>query len=58
VIDAASSLDAELFLETLVESGATVCGCGPVALLLPTLTLLPGARSSSNCSMTRHPGRG
>jgi hypothetical protein len=40
--DAAGSLDAALFLETLHRTGATVCGAGPIALLLETLRLLDG----------------
>ena len=41
--DAASSVDGEWFLETLSQSGATVCGAGPISLLLETLRRLPGA---------------
>lgn len=41
-IEAASSLDAGVFLDTLRESQATVCGYAPVALLLDTLTALGG----------------
>ncbi len=41
-IEAASSLDAELFLETLRENGSTVCGTGPIALLLDILQRLGG----------------
>ena len=41
-IEAAGSLDAALFLETLRESRATICGYEPVALLLETLTALGG----------------
>lgn len=37
VIDAAGSLDPALFLNTLRELGATVCGYEPIALLLATL---------------------
>jgi MEMO1 family protein len=37
VMDAAGSLDCALFLETLRETGSTVCGRAPVALLLDTL---------------------
>jgi MEMO1 family protein len=40
VMDDAGSLDAELFLEGLRHSGATVCGRAPIALLLRTLKLL------------------
>jgi hypothetical protein len=39
-IDAAGSLDSELFLGSLSETGATVCGADPIALLLDTLRLL------------------
>lgn len=42
VIDAASSLDPALFLETLRELDSTVCGYEPIALLLETLGFLPG----------------
>jgi AmmeMemoRadiSam system protein B/AmmeMemoRadiSam system protein A len=42
-MDAASSLDAERFLQTLQQNGATVCGTGPIALLLEVLRRLPGA---------------
>jgi AmmeMemoRadiSam system protein B/AmmeMemoRadiSam system protein A len=41
-IDAAGSLDATLFLETLARHDATVCGAAPIALLLDTLRRLPG----------------
>ena len=41
-IEAAGSLEAGLFLETLRQSKATVCGYEPVALLLETLTALGG----------------
>jgi len=37
VMDAASSLDADPFLDELSRSGATVCGYNPSALLLETL---------------------
>jgi AmmeMemoRadiSam system protein B len=37
VIAAAATLDSEMFLETLRESGATVCGYAPVSLLLETV---------------------
>jgi hypothetical protein len=40
--EAAGSLDSSLFLETLEESGATVCGSGPISLLLDVLNLLGG----------------
>ena len=36
-LDAAGSLDARLFLDTLREHGSTVCGYEPIALLLETL---------------------
>jgi AmmeMemoRadiSam system protein B len=39
----AGSLDAALFLEGLRDSGATVCGRAPIALLLWTLALRAGA---------------
>jgi hypothetical protein len=42
VIDAASSLDPTLFLDTLHELGSTVCGYAPIALLLDTISLLGG----------------
>jgi MEMO1 family protein len=42
VMEDAGSLDAELFLEGLRCSGATVCGRAPIALLLRTLSLLDG----------------
>ena len=42
VIDAAGSLDPTLFLDTLRELDSTVCGHGPIALLLETLGLLSG----------------
>ncbi|MGA2194153.1 MAG: AmmeMemoRadiSam system protein B [Bryobacteraceae bacterium] len=41
-IDAAGSLDSALFLETLAQHDATVCGAAPIALLLDTLRRLPG----------------
>ncbi|MGO9241424.1 MAG: AmmeMemoRadiSam system protein B [Bryobacteraceae bacterium] len=41
-ISAAGSLDPELFLESLQQTGATVCGSDPIALLLETLGLLGG----------------
>jgi len=40
--EAAGSLDSSLFLETLEERGATVCGSGPISLLLDVLQLLGG----------------
>ena len=40
VIDAASSIDSELFLKRLCQSGATACGRQPIALLLRTLSLI------------------
>ena len=39
-IDAAGSLDSALFLQSLSETGDTVCGAEPIALLLDTLRLL------------------
>jgi AmmeMemoRadiSam system protein B/AmmeMemoRadiSam system protein A len=39
-IDAAGSLNASLFLDRLRETGATVCGAGPIALLLDTVRTL------------------
>ena len=41
-IDAAGSLDSGLFLETLANNGATVCGSAPIALLLDILRALRG----------------
>ena len=41
-MDAAGSLDSTLFLETLAQHDATVCGAAPIALLLDTLRRLPG----------------
>ena len=41
-IEAAGSLDSSLFLETLGQHHATVCGSAPIALLLDTLRRLPG----------------
>jgi AmmeMemoRadiSam system protein B/AmmeMemoRadiSam system protein A len=41
-VDAAGSLDSSLFLETLREHDATVCGRDPIALLLDTLQLVAG----------------
>ena len=37
VIDAAGSVDSQLFLAGLRESGSNTCGFGPIALLLETL---------------------
>jgi len=42
-IDAASSLDAQLFLDALDAEAATVCGREPIALLMETLSRLPSA---------------
>ena len=42
LMDAASGMDSELFLETLSESPATPCGYQPIALLLRTLSLIDG----------------
>ena len=39
-MEAAGTLDPDFFLESLHESGATVCGYDPIALLLATLTEL------------------
>ncbi len=36
-MDAAGSLDSPLFLKSLAETGATVCGADPIALLLETV---------------------
>jgi hypothetical protein len=41
-IDAAGSLDSLLFLQTLGQHRATVCGAAPIALLLDTLRNLTG----------------
>jgi AmmeMemoRadiSam system protein B/AmmeMemoRadiSam system protein A len=41
LIEAASSLDPDLFIETLRRTGATVCGSEPIALLLDILRRLP-----------------
>ncbi len=41
-IDGAGSLDSSLFLETLREHEATVCGRDPIALLLDTLRMIGG----------------
>ncbi len=43
VLEAAGSLREELFLETLRETGATVCGADPIALLLATMRHLDRA---------------
>jgi AmmeMemoRadiSam system protein B/AmmeMemoRadiSam system protein A len=40
--EAAGSLDSSLFLETLEQRRATVCGSGPISLLLDVLHLLGG----------------
>jgi MEMO1 family protein len=40
VLESSGSLREELFLETLRETSATVCGGGPIALLLATLRRL------------------
>ncbi len=42
VMEAAGSLDPEIFLDHLSQTGSTVCGYEPVALLLRTLALLGG----------------
>jgi hypothetical protein len=39
-LDAAGSLDSALFLETVAGRRATVCGTGPIALLLDVLRIL------------------
>jgi hypothetical protein len=39
-MEVAGSLDAGLFLQALSETGSTVCGTDPIALLLATLTLV------------------
>ena len=41
-IDAAGSLDSAMFLETMRQFQATVCGTGPISLLLDTLARLGG----------------
>jgi AmmeMemoRadiSam system protein B/AmmeMemoRadiSam system protein A len=41
-IEGASGIDSALFLESLRECGATVCGSLPISLLLRTLSLLDG----------------
>jgi AmmeMemoRadiSam system protein B/AmmeMemoRadiSam system protein A len=40
--EAAGSLDSSLFLETLEQREATVCGSGPISLLLDVMHLLGG----------------
>ena len=42
VMDAAGSVDPDLFLEELRRNGSTTCGFDPIALLLETLRGLPG----------------
>ncbi len=42
-MEAAGSLESRLFLETLRETGSNVCGSGPIALLLETLSAAPGS---------------
>ena len=39
-MEAAGSIDSGLFLESLAETGDTVCGSDPIALLLATLRLI------------------
>lgn len=41
-MEAAGSLDSGWFRETLARTGATVCGAGPISLLLEVLRRLPG----------------
>ncbi len=41
-MDAASSLDPGLFLDQIRETGSTVCGLNPIALLLQTMSLAQG----------------
>jgi AmmeMemoRadiSam system protein B/AmmeMemoRadiSam system protein A len=41
-MEAAGTLDSARFLETLDRNGATVCGSGPIALLMDTLRRLDG----------------
>lgn len=43
-IEACSGLDPALFLETLRDNGSTVCGTGPIGLLLDVLARLGGDR--------------
>jgi hypothetical protein len=40
--EAAGSLNSSMFLESLEERGATVCGTGPISLLLDVMRLLGG----------------
>lgn len=42
VIEAAASVDAELFLDELRRGGSTTCGSAPVSLLLETLSRMGG----------------
>ncbi|MGD0497233.1 MAG: AmmeMemoRadiSam system protein B [Bryobacteraceae bacterium] len=42
-IEAAATLDPAPFLETLEQTGATVCGSGPISLLLGVMRRLDGA---------------
>jgi AmmeMemoRadiSam system protein B len=44
-IDAASSLESCLFLDTIRETGSTVCGLNPIALLLETMRQVQGSAS-------------
>jgi AmmeMemoRadiSam system protein B/AmmeMemoRadiSam system protein A len=44
-IDAASSLDPPLFLDEIRETGSTVCGLNPIALLLETMRQVQESRS-------------
>jgi AmmeMemoRadiSam system protein B/AmmeMemoRadiSam system protein A len=39
-VEAAGSLDAGIFLDSLAETGATVCGAAPISLLLAALQLI------------------
>lgn len=39
-MEASGSLDAGLFLQSLADTGATMCGSAPIALLLLTLSLI------------------
>ncbi len=41
VIEAAGSVDSSFFLDQIAETGATVCGFDPIALLLETLAMSP-----------------
>ena len=41
-LEAAGSLDSQLFLDHLAATGSTLCGYAPIALLLRTLALLEG----------------